>query len=90
MQFLKFLRFQNRIKLPEPMEPRVLAKTAGIGTAGTTKNAEIGTAKTAKTAGIGTAGTAGTAKTAGIGTSGIANEKSWNRPCLITNFNLLT
>ena len=72
---MQFLHIQNHIEPLKLLEPRVLAKTAGIGTAGTKKTAkiaEIRTAKTVKTAGIRTAGT-----------GGIANEKSWNHLCLI-------
>ena len=57
MRFLQFLQFQNCIELLElqkMLELQVLAKTAGIRTAGNAKNAGTGTAGTVKTAGIGT------------------------------------
>ena len=65
---VRFLRFWNLI---EPLELKVLTKTAGI----------------VKKAGIGTPEITGivTAKTAGIRTTGTAIEKSWNRPCLSSN-----
>ena len=79
-------------EIAEPLELQVLAKIAGIGTAGTAKTSGIGTAGTAKTSGIGTAGTAGTAKTkknaktSGIRTTGIAGigtAKKLESPMLI-------